>query len=79
MLEHHLDFCRLGRRDQDWEGAGLERFERGADVHAHVFTPDSMRELLNYMKEKKFILDYDVKEAIHVKETLEFYAVITAI
>lgn len=75
-LEHHLEFCRLARKAKNWEAAGLERFERGADVHAHVFTPDSLRELLQYMTDARHIGGYEVMEARQVEATVEFYAMI---
>lgn len=73
-LEHYLDYARRAMRVENWVTTGKANFESGADAHMHTFTPDSMRELLDFVLQSGIVSRFDVFET--GLEFSEFYAVL---
>jgi len=77
-LEHCLEYARRVEQRGDWVVRGQDSNRSGRDIHAHTFTPDSMREVLAYLKQDiGMFSDAEVHEPAHGSEMLEFYSVIT--
>jgi Methyltransferase domain len=47
-LEHYLEFCDLAAHKVDWMIEGQESYERTRDTHLHVFSPESIRKMLDF-------------------------------
>jgi len=76
MLDHYLEYARLAQGRADWVEHGQALCTRGADFHAHTFTPDSMRELLEHLRSTGLFSSFDVQVPARVETLLEFYAMI---
>jgi SAM-dependent methyltransferase len=72
-LEHYLEHFRRAAREQDWVAVAREGYARGRDIHRHVFTPESMRELLGYLADEVAFAAVDVLEPRRAEELREFY------
>jgi SAM-dependent methyltransferase len=77
-LEHCLEYARRVEHRADWVARGQDSNRSGRDIHAHTFTPDSMRELLTYLKQDiELFSETEVHEPAYGREMMEFYSVIT--
>lgn len=76
MLDHYLEYARLAHKREDWITHGQAMCARGADFHAHTFTPDSMHELLTHLQAQSLFSSFDIRVPGQVKPLMEFYAML---
>jgi SAM-dependent methyltransferase len=74
MLDHYLEYSRLAHKRDDWIEHGQSMCKRGADFHAHTFTPESMRELLTHLQSQGLFARFDLRVPSKVRPLMEFYA-----
>jgi len=74
MLDHYLEYARFAKAREDWVEHGQALHARGADFHAHTFTPDSMRDLLTHLQRNGLFSHFDIHVPRHVGPLMEFYA-----
>ncbi len=72
-LDHYLEFFRRAAREPDWIEVALEGQRRGRDVHRHVFSPDSVRDLLAYVQGELELAHAELLEPAHAQELAELY------
>jgi len=72
-LEHYLEFCRKAARYENWAEEGVARWKAGKDIHMHVFTPESMRQLIDHMRLELGVSLAEVIEHARPEEVKEFY------
>lgn len=76
-LEHYLEHFRRAAQEPAWIEVAREGHARGRDIHRHVFTPDSMRELLDHLGQQLPFAEAAVYEPAHASELAEFYVRLT--
>lgn len=47
-LEHYLEFCDLAAHKEDWIMEGEKSHQRSRDTHLHVFSPESLRSMIDF-------------------------------
>jgi SAM-dependent methyltransferase len=76
-LEHYLEHFRRAVKEPRWIEVAQEGYARGRDIHRHVFTPESMGELLEYLGTALELASAEVFEPARVDELREFYVRLT--
>jgi SAM-dependent methyltransferase len=73
LLEHYFEYARRAQHKENWVETGTEHFKRGADFHAHTFTPSSFNELLTHLDRDLRFTEYHVFEHTCLLQLNEFY------
>ena len=76
-LEHYIEYFRRAAKESDFMATALAGHQTGRDIHMHVFTPDSMRILLNYLNDELHLGQYVVLTPAKPDVLQEFYVHIT--
>ena len=75
-LDHYLEYFRRAAGVTNWVELASEGATRGRDIHKHVFTPDTMSELLSLVGDEIPFSSTEVLEPAHGSTVQEFYVVL---
>ncbi|MDP2786086.1 MAG: glycosyltransferase [Sulfurimicrobium sp.] len=72
-LEHYVEYFRRSAADSHFMETALAGFESGRDIHMHVFTPESMGNLLAYLHGNLNFTEHSVLTPSQPEVLQEFY------
>lgn len=72
-LEHYIEYFRRPAADSNFMQTALAGFESGRDIHMHVFTPESMNNLLTHLNGDLNFAEYSVLPPSQPEALQEFY------
>lgn len=72
-LEHYIEYFRRSAADSNFVKTALAGFESGRDIHMHVFTPESMRNLLTHLHDELGFAEHSVLTPAQPEALQEFY------
>jgi SAM-dependent methyltransferase len=79
LFEHYLEYARLAKHSSNWIEDGTQMHKEKADFHVHTFVPDSMKDVLTYLRSQTPVFDFEIKVPKNLNELGEFYVVIKKI
>jgi SAM-dependent methyltransferase len=75
-LDHYLEYFRRAAGDTNWVEVASEGAARDRDIHKHVFTPETMSELLSLVREETPFSRVEVLEPVQGPAVQEFYVLL---